>query len=160
MSNLSDYKLTISTNDDLSLTGNITANNITVSTDLLVQGDSGNVTVGGNLTATGGIRKSARVLSATTTLTVADASGFIEFSSGTGPYTITLPNPTLAANSGIGYRFWQNTGDNITLSTPAGAFYGPSGSSTSTQVLAQATTQYWDVWSDGYNWAVFAIKMA
>jgi len=39
MSNLSDYKLTISTNDDLSLTGNISANNITVSTDLLVQGD-------------------------------------------------------------------------------------------------------------------------
>ena len=120
---------------------------------------TGNVSVGGNLTATGGIRKSARVLSATTTLTVADASGFIEFA-GSGAYTVTLPNPTLAANSGIGYRFWQNTGDNITLSTPAGAFYGPSGSTTSTQVLAQATTQYWDVWSDGYNWAVFAIKMA
>jgi hypothetical protein len=121
---------------------------------------TGNVTVGGNLTATGGIRKSARVLTTTTTLTVADASGFIEFSPGTGPYTITLPNPTLAANSGIGYRFWQNTTDNITLSTPAGAFYGPSGSTTSTVVLAQATTQYWDVWSDGFNWAVFGIKIA
>jgi hypothetical protein len=90
---------------------------------------------------------------------VADASGFIELTPG-GPYTITLPNPTLAANSGIGYRFWQNTTDNITLSTPAGAFYGPSGSSASTQVLVQATTQYWDVWSDGYNWSVFAIKIA
>jgi hypothetical protein len=121
---------------------------------------SGNINVGGNLTVTGGIRKSARVLTTTTTLTVADASGFIEFSPGTGPYTITLPNPTLAANSGIGYRFWQNTTDNITLSTPAGAFYGPSGSTTSTVVLAQATTQYWDVWCDGYNWAVFGIKIA
>jgi len=48
----------------------------------------------------------------------------------------------------------------ITLSTPAGGFYGPSGSSTSTKVLAQATTQYWDVWCDGYNWAVFGIKIA
>jgi hypothetical protein len=121
---------------------------------------TGNVSVGGNLTATGGIRKSARVLTTTTTLTVADASGFIEFSPGSGPYTITLPDPTLAANSGIGYRFWQNTADNITLSTPAGAFYGPSGSTTSTVVLAQATTQYWDVWSDGFNWAVFGIKIA
>jgi hypothetical protein len=120
---------------------------------------AGNIT-GGNLTATGGIRKSARVLTTTTTLTVADASGFIEFSPGAGPYTITLPDPTLAANSGIGYRFWQNTTDNITLSTPAGAFYGPSGSTTSTVVLAQATTQYWDVWCDGFNWAVFGIKIA
>jgi len=118
---------------------------------------TGNVTVGGNLTVTGGIRKSARVLTTTTTLTVADASGFIEFA-GSGTYTVTLPDPTQAANSGIGYRFWQNTSQNITLSTPAGNFYGPSGSSASTKVLAQATTQYWDVWSDGYNWAVFGIK--
>jgi len=142
--------------------GNIAGNNISASGNIAGVGlnMSGNVTVGGNLTATGGIRKSARVLTTTTTLTVADASGFIEFSPGTGPYTITLPDPTLAANSGIGYRFWQNTTDNITLSTPAGAFYGPSGSTTSTVVLAQATTQYWDVWSDGYNWAVFGIKIA
>jgi hypothetical protein len=118
---------------------------------------TGNVSVGGNLTITGGIRKSARVLTTTTALTIADASGFIEFNS--GPYTVTLPDPTLAANSGIGYRFWQNTASNITLSTPAGGFYGPSGNSgASTKVLAQATTQYWDVWSDGYNWAVFGIK--
>jgi hypothetical protein len=120
---------------------------------------TGNVSVGGNLTVTGGIRKSARVLTTTTTLTVADASGFIEFNS--GPYTVTLPDPTQAANSGIGYRFWQNTVSNITLSTPAGGFYGPSGNSgASTKVLAQATTQYWDVWSDGYNWSVFGIKIA
>jgi hypothetical protein len=136
---------------------NTTSKEVTYGNTLSV---TGNVSVGGNLTATGGIRKSARVLTTTTTLTVADASGFIEFSPGSGPYTITLPNPTLAANSGIGYRFWQNTTDNITLSTPAGAFYGPSGSTTSTKVLAQATTQYWDVWSDGFNWAVFGIKIA
>jgi len=118
---------------------------------------TGNVSVGGNLTVTGGVRKNARVLTTTTTLTVADASGFIEFA-GSGTYTVTLPDPTQAANSGIGYRFWQNTSQNITLSTPAGTFYGPSGSSASTKVLAQATTQYWDVWSDGYNWIVFGIK--
>jgi hypothetical protein len=119
---------------------------------------TGDVNVGGNLTATGGIRKSSRILTTTTTLTVADAGSFIQFNG--GPYTVTLPNPTLAANSGIGYRFWQNTSNNITLSTPGGAFYGPSGSVTSTVVLVQATTQYWDVWSDGFNWAVFGIKMA
>jgi len=123
-------------------------------------GVTGSASIGGNLGVTGGIRKSARVLTTTTTLTIADASGFIEFTPGVGPYTITLPNPTLAANSGIGYRFWQNTTDNITLSTPGGAFYGPSGSGISTVVLVQATTQYWDVWSDGFNWAVFGIKMA
>jgi hypothetical protein len=119
---------------------------------------TGNVTVGGNLTVTGGVRKSNRILTTTATLTVADAGGFIQFNN--GPYTVTLPNPTLAANAGIGYRFWQNTASNITLSTPAGAFYGPSGSTTSTKVLAQATTQYWDVWSDGFNWSVFGIKIA
>jgi filamentous hemagglutinin len=162
----------------VSITGNVTAGNVIVTTGLTLNGTpivannaanlnsidtmttTGNVSVGGNLTVTGGIRKSARVLTTTTTLTVADASGFIELTPGGGPYTITLPNPTLAANSGIGYRFWQNTTDNITLSTPAGAFYGPSGSSTSTKVLAQATTQYWDVWSDGFNWAIFGIKIA
>jgi hypothetical protein len=122
-------------------------------------GFGSNLTIAGNTTVTGGIRKSARVLTTTTILTVADASGFIEFA-GSGTYTVTLPDPTQAASSGIGYRFWQNTADNITLSTPAGAFYGPSGSSTSTKVLAQATTQYWDVWTDGYNWAVFGIKIA
>ena len=126
---------------------------------LATMATTGDVSVGGNLTVTGGIRKSARVLTTTTTLTLADASGFIEFA-GSGTYTVTLPDPTQAANSGIGYRFWQNTSQNITLSTPAGAFYGPSGSSSATKVLAQATTQYWDVWSDGYNWAVFGIKIA
>ena len=118
---------------------------------------SNTVGVGGNLTVTGGVVKSSRLISTATSLTVADAGGFIEFG-GSSPFTITLPNPTQAANNGIGYRFWQNTSQNITLSTPAGNFYGPSGSSTSTKVLVQATTQYWDVWSDGYNWAVFGIK--
>jgi hypothetical protein len=136
---------------------------LTAISGLTTTGDinvGGNLGVTGNTIVTGGIRKSARVLTTTTTLTIADASGFIEFTPGSGPYTITLPNPTLAANSGIGYRFWQNTTDNITLSTPGGAFYGPSGSGISTVVLVQATTQYWDVWSDGFNWAVFGIKMA
>jgi hypothetical protein len=119
---------------------------------------TGNVSVGGNLTVTGGVRKSNRILTTTATLTLADAGGFIQFNG--GPYTVTLPNPTLAANAGIGYRFWQNTASNITLSTPAGAFFGPSGTTTSTVVLAQATTSYWDVWSDGFNWAIFGIKIA
>ena len=125
---------------------------------LATMATTGNVSVGSNLAVTGGVRKSARLIAAATTLTVADASGFIEIDSGAAPYTITLPDPTQAANSGIGYRFWQNTVQNITLSTPAGVFYGPSGSSASTKVLVYNATQYWDVWSDGFNWIVFGIK--
>jgi hypothetical protein len=121
---------------------------------------TGDVSVGGNLSVTGGIRKSLRLLTTTTTLTIADAGGLVEYTSSGGAYTVTLPDPTLATSLGIGYRFWQNTANNITLSTPVGAFYGPSGSTTSTKVLAQATTQYWDVWCDGYNWLVFGIKIA
>jgi len=168
------FSNTVGVGGNISVTGNISAGNITVTTGLIVNGTplvannaanlnsivsittTGNVGIGGNLTVTGGVVKSSRLISSATSLTVADASGFIEFSS--GPYTVTLPNPTQAANNGIGYRFWQNTSQDITLSTPAGNFYGPSGSSASTKVLAQATTQYWDVWSDGYNWAVFGIK--
>jgi hypothetical protein len=119
---------------------------------------SGNINVGGNLTVTGGVRKSNRIITTTSSLTPTDASGFIQFNG--GPYTVTLPDPTQAANAGIGYRFWQNTANNITLSTPAGAFIGPNGNTTNTLVLAQATTSYWDVWSDGYNWIVFGIKIA
>jgi hypothetical protein len=118
----------------------------------------GDISVGGNLTATGGIYKGARIITTAATLTVADAGGFIQFNG--GPYTVTLPDPTQAVNAGIGYRFWQNTASNITLSSPAGAFFGPSGTTTNTVVLAQATTSYWDVWSNGYNWVVFAIKIA
>jgi hypothetical protein len=119
---------------------------------------TGNVSVGGNLTVTGGVRKGAGAITTTATLTATDAGGFIQITG--GPYTVTLPDPTLAANSGIGYKFWQNTASNITLSTPAGAFLGPSGSTTNTVDLVQATTSYWDVWSDGANWIVFGIKIA
>ena len=118
---------------------------------------SGNLSVGGNMVVGGGIRKPARIITTTATLAVTDSSGFIQLT-GASPYTLSLPDPSAAANSGIGYRFWQNTAQDITLSTSVGAFYGPNGSTASTKILAQATTQYWDVWSDGYNWIVFAIK--
>ena len=119
---------------------------------------TGNVTVGGNLSVTGGIRKSARLITSATTLTVADAGGFLEITG--GPFTIALPDATVAANSGIGYRFWLNTTSNITLTCPTGAFYGPGGNATNTVVIAYTTTLYWDIWSDGYNWIIFPIKIA
>jgi len=115
------------------------------------------MTVSSNLTVVGGVRKSARIIGATATLTVADASGFIELT-GSSAWTLTLPDPSQAANSGIGYRFWLNTSQTVTLSTPVGAFYGPNGSSASTKALTQSTTSYWDVWSDGFNWILFGIK--
>ena len=128
---------------------------LTISSGLTTTGD---VTVSGNLTATGGIRKSARLITSATTLTVADAGGFLEITG--GPFTIALPDASAAANSGIGYRFWLNTSSNITLTCPTGAFYGPGGNATNNVVITYTTTSYWDIWSDGYNWIIFQIKMA
>jgi len=99
-------------------------------------------------------RKNAKIISTSESLEVSDSGRFIEISG--GPSTLNLPDPTTC--SGVSYRIWQNTADDITLSTPDGKFYGPSGSNLSTIVLSQTITQYWDVWNDGYNWIVFGIK--
>jgi hypothetical protein len=46
------------------------------------------------------------------------ATGLFTTLTGTAPYTITLPNPTLFA--GAHQSFWNNTSGVVTLSTPAG----------------------------------------
>ena len=116
---------------------------------------AGNVTATGLTTTKGIINTNPPIISGATTLSTAFLGGLLELG-GAAPYTVTLPNPTKYTGAMI--AIWQNTSQNITLSTPVGNFYGPNGSSTSTIVLAQATTQYWHLWADGYNWAVFAIK--
>jgi len=138
----------------LSVTGNISGGNISISTNANVTGTIN----AGNVVVTNGIRKGARTISAATTLSATDAGGFIELISYGNTYTVTLPDPT--AGSGTFYKFWQNTSTNITLATSTGTFAGPAGGGSTTKTLAQATTPYWDVCSDGTNWVIFAIKMA
>ena len=138
----------------LSVTGNISGGNISISTNANVTGTIN----AGNVVVTNGIRKGARTISAATTLSATDAGGFIELISYGNTYTVTLPDPT--AGSGTFYKFWQNTSTSITLATSTGTFAGPAGGGSTTKTLAQATTPYWDVCSDGTNWVIFAIKMA
>ena len=137
---LSDYSNSNVTAYLTTATGNISA---------------GNVTATGVTTSKGIINNNPPIISGATTLSSAFLGGLLELS-GSSPYTVTLPDPTQYTGAMI--AIWQNTAQNITLSTPSGNFYGPNGSSTSTKVLAQATTQYWHLWADGYNWSVFAIQ--
>lgn len=111
-------------------------------------------------TATSGGAIDASEISANTTLTAANSGGFIQISAGS-PTTIILPDPALAQNKAIHYVFWQNTSSVITLKTVStSAFYGPAGSGANTKNLSQATTQHWQVWSDGADYVVFAVKAA
>jgi hypothetical protein len=114
-----------------------------------------NLTVGGLTKTTGGsYNANPNIITSTTTLGPQFFGGMVEMS-GTGSYTVTLPSPI--TYSGAMIAIWLNTSYNITLNTPAGNFYGPSGSNTNTLVINQTSSQYWHLWSDGYNWAVFGI---
>jgi hypothetical protein len=127
-----------------------------LSIDSFIVGSTANFD--GNLEVDGGIRKSTRKILGPESLTVSDSSGFIEITG--GPYPITLPNPTLPENSGINYKLWQNTLAEITLLTPAGVFYNATGGTSGIKNLVPATTQYWDVWSNGDGWVVFGINVS
>jgi hypothetical protein len=84
------------------------------------------------------------------TLTSADLSAFVECS-GSTPFTITLPSPV--NNSGKSLRIWTN-GVAVTLSTPAGNFYGepPAAGSTSLSIPSASVVE---IISDNANWIVF-----
>jgi len=85
----------------------------------------------------------------TTTATVAaPAAGLLTKFTGTAPYTVTIASPTLF--SGQSQTFYNATSGTITISTPAGSFVGPGGSTTGTQSILTATTL--QVYSDGNNW--------
>jgi hypothetical protein len=117
---------------------------------------TGDVNTGGVLKTTGGFyNANPPIISANATITSAYLGGFLELS-GSNPYTVTLPAPSLYTGAKI--TIWQNTSANITLATPSGLFYGPSGSVSNTKVLSQSVTPYWDLWSDSYNWILFGIR--
>ena len=119
---------------------------------------SGNINVGGLIKSTGGIYNgNPNIITNTTTLGPQFLGGMVEIG-GTTNFTVTLPNPTTYVGAMI--AIWLNTNNTITLSTPAGGLYGPNGSGTSTKTIVNTSTQYWHLWSDGYNWALFGIKTA
>ena len=115
---------------------------------------NGNVGIGmtaplSTLTVQGGIVNSnATIVTNTYTVTPSIFGSVLELSN--GPYTVTLPVPTLY--NGARFDIWVNTGQTITLSTPQGNFYGPFGSSSSTVALAQSKATWYRVASDGFNW--------
>jgi hypothetical protein len=59
---------------------------------------------------------------------------------GAGPFTITIPDPTIY--QGVVQSFYNNTGNqsNITLQTPSGIFIGPGGTASNQYVMPSQTT--------------------
>ena len=111
-------------------------------------------TPGSTLQVNGGIVNSSGVIiSAGTTLTQSVFGSTVEVSA--GPYTVTLPNPTLY--NGAWVNIWLNTVSTITLSTPSGNFYGPSGSAANTLALVPTKATWYKLSSDGANWIITAI---
>jgi len=58
--------------------------------------------------------------------------------SGSAPYTVTLPNPSLF--SGVQQTFYNAAGGTVTFSTPSGVFQGPGSSGASTQLFPNGAT--------------------
>ena len=89
--------------------------------------------------------------STSTAVTISSpAQGLLTEFTGTGPYTVVVPDPTLyygATNS-----FYNATGQTITLQTPNGVFNGPSSSGTNLQAIPAGTTI--TLASDGVNYVI------
>ena len=85
----------------------------------------------GLVRSNGFINGSQTVVNTTTTLTTACFGTMIQLQS--GPYTVTVPNPSF---NGACFQIWTNTTAIITLSTPVNNFVGPNGSSASTVTLS------------------------
>lgn len=79
------------------------------------------------------------------------SGAFTEFT-GTAPYTVTLPAPTLYP--GATQTFYNATAGSITLSTPSGLFGGLGASGASTLVMPTNTVT--TVTSDGTNYIVLS----
>jgi len=88
-------------------------------------------------------------ISGATTISSPAQGLFTEFT-GTAPYTVVLPNPTLFY--GETQRFYNATAGVITLSTPSGVVGGGYGSGLSTHTLN--TLSVIELASDGTNYIV------
>lgn len=86
-------------------------------------------------------------LSASTTLTSAQAGSFLELT-GASTFSYAFPAPTNLGGST--YVVWNNASMSQTVTTPSGVFKGPSGSGTSSMSLGTNTMTTFI--SDGTNW--------
>jgi hypothetical protein len=89
----------------------------------------------------------AEIITTTTTIGTPLQGAFIELQGSSG-YTVTLPSPVTF--SGASQTIYNSGSASMTLSTPAGTFSGPAGSSSSTFTLGANTTIV--LWADGTNW--------
>jgi hypothetical protein len=87
--------------------------------------------------------------SSSATVSTPGAGLFTEFS-GTAPYTVTIPDPTIY--QGQTQTFYNGTSGVITMTTPNGVFKGPTGSTTSSQTISAGCTIF--LASDGSNYVV------
>ncbi len=107
-------------------------------------------TMTGLLKAPAGHQTAARILSASTTLTTADAGKFVEI---TATSTVTTSLPTPVGNGGVYFTLWANSVSAQTIRTAvAGTFQGPGSSGGTTMSLPPGAVV--SVFSDGYNWIV------
>ena len=86
---------------------------------------------------------------ASATITAPSQGLFTEFT-GTAPYTVTIPDPTIYFGST--QTFYNSTAGVVTLQTPNGTFTGPTGTGTTTQTMASGTTMF--LASDGVNYII------
>ena len=92
---------------------------------------------------------SANTVTASGTVAVPAQGLFTQFT-GTAPYTVTIPNPTIYF--GETQTFYNATSGVITITTPSGIFKGPSSSGTSSQTIPTLTTI--TLASDGTNYVI------
>jgi hypothetical protein len=92
---------------------------------------------------------SANTVTSTGTVAVPAQGLFTQFT-GTAPYTVTIPNPTIYF--GETQTFYNATAGVITITTPSGIFKGPSSSGTSSQTIPTLTTI--TLASDGTNYVI------
>jgi hypothetical protein len=125
---------------------------------------AGTLDVSGLTTFTGGViaNNGATVYTANATVTSSKFGTIIQTVPTGTALTLTLPDPTAAANAGGELTVWMNCSGakTITLTTPAGAFYGPSGTNGTTSMSFTGFEDFSGLVKlacDGFNWIVFAI---
>lgn len=89
--------------------------------------------------------------SSATTITV-PGQGLLTGFTGTAPYTVVIPNPTIYFGSTN--SFYNSTSGVVTIQTPSGAFRGPASSGTSTQTIPAGTTI--TLASDGVDYIIIS----
>jgi hypothetical protein len=90
-------------------------------------------------------------ISGTATISTPYSGAFTEFT-GTAPYTVTLPSPTLFP--GVNQTFYNATSGQVTLSVSGATFSGTGGTGSATFVLNAGNVV--SIFSDGTNYIVIS----